>query len=380
MRNFNYQNPTRIVFGRGTIAKITDLVPADARILITYGGGSIMQNGVHDQVMEALKGRDVLEFGGIEPNPTFETCMGAANLCRREKVDYLLAVGGGSVIDGTKFIAAAAKHEGGDPWEIMSTGGACIQSMLPLATVLTLPATGSEANSGAVISRKSTEEKCVFGSPGAYPRFSILDPTTTFSLPTNQVRNGVVDAFVHVVEQYATSDNGAMLQGRLAEGVLQTLVECGPTTLAEPENYDARAEFMWSATMALNGLLGQGVVSDWATHMIGHELTAFYGLAHAETLAVILPGVWRANLEAKRTKLEQMGSRVFGVQGAEAAIEATESFFHGLGMPTRLSDHGVDAGEAAARIVERFEARGTVLGEGKDLTPERVGEVVKSRA
>ncbi len=380
MQNFDFHNPTRVVFGEGTISRLADLVPADARILLTYGGGSIKRNGVHDQVMAALQDHDVLEFGGIESNPSFETCMGAVHLCRRENVAFLLAVGGGSVIDGTKFIAAAAHHPGDDPWNILASGGACIETMLPLGTVLTLPATGSEANAGAVISRRSTDEKRVFGSPMAFPRFSILDPTVTFSLPRNQVRNGVVDAFIHVCEQYVTGDTGAQLQDHLAEGVLKTLVECGPVTLAEPRNYAARAEVMWSATLALNTLLRQGVTQDWATHMIGHELTAFYGLAHAETLAVILPGVWHADLERKRTKLAQMGRRVFDVDGAEAAIEATETFFHGLEMPTRLSDHGVDAAEAAARVAARFEERGTVLGEGRDLTPARVRSIIESRA
>lgn len=380
MQNFDFQNPTRIIFGRRSIAKLARVVPADAKVLMIYGGGSIKSNGVYDQVMKALAGRDVQEFGGIEPNPTYETCMGAVHLCRREKIDYLLAVGGGSVIDGTKFIAAAAGYAGDDPWDILRTMGAKVESALPFSTVLTLPATGSEANSGSVISKKSTEEKLVFGSPLVFPQVSILDPSTTFSLPLKQVRNGLVDAFVHVCEQYVTTDTGADLQSRLAEGVLHALVDNAAVCLAETDNYDARAEYMWSATMALNGLLGKGVTSDWATHMIGHELTAFYGLDHAETLAVILPGVWRAQIDAKRTKLEQMGERIFGVKGAEAAIAAVEGFFNGIDMPTRLADHQVDAQEAAARISERFEERGTVLGEGRDITPARVKEIVESRA
>jgi len=379
MQNFDFKNPTRIIFGRGGIARLSDVIPADARILMIYGGGSIKKNGVHDQVMAALEGREVQEFGGIEPNPTYETCMGAVHLCRREGLDYLLAVGGGSVIDATKFIAAAVGFTGDDPWDILRTFGANVESALPFSTVLTLPATGSEANSGSVISKKSSEEKLIFGSPLVFPQVSVLDPATTFSLPTKQVRNGLVDAFAHVCEQYVTSDNGADLQSRLAEGVLHALVTNAPACLAESDNYDARAEFMWSATMALNGLLGKGVTSDWSTHMIGHELTAFYGLDHAETLAVVLPGVWKAQLESKRTKLEQMGERVFGVKGAEAAIAAVEGFFNGLDMPTRLGDHQVDATEAADRIAERFETRGTVLGEEKDLTPARVREIVQSR-
>ncbi len=380
MRNFDFHNPTRLVFGRGALAKLERLTPRDGTVLLLYGGGSILRNGVHDQIAAALARHTVVEFGGIAPNPSLDVCLRAVEVCRQRDVGFILAAGGGSVIDAAKFIAAAARYEGDDPWRICTSGGRAIKAMLPLGAVLTLPATGSESNRGAVISNHATREKLAFGSPLAFPRFAVLDPTVTYSLPRKQVRNGIVDAFVHVCEQYATGYDAAPLQDRLAEGILQTLVARGPATLAEPDDYAARADLVWSATLALNSLIGMGVPHDWATHMIGHELTAFYGLDHAETLAVVLPGVWRDQLERKRGKLAQLGRRVLGVQGAEATIAAVEGFFRSLDMPTRLSEHGVDAGEAATRIADRFAERGTELGEAQDITPARVAAILRGRA
>jgi len=346
---------------------------------LLFGGGSIHENGVYEQVSGSLAKHQIHEFGGITPNPLYETCMEALEVVRREKIEFLLSVGGGSVLDAAKFIAAAACFEDGDPWRILSDG-AKVHDALPLGAVLTLPATGSEANGNSVISRKSTQEKLPFSSEKVYPVFSILDPKTTFTLPPKQVRNGVIDAFVHVVEQYATYDTQAPVQDRFAEGVLQTLVEVGKVTLKEPENYQARAAFMWSATMALHGLIGAGVAQDWSSHEIGHELTAFYGVDHAESLAVVLPGVWQAQLETKRAKLTQMGDRVFGVRGPEAAIAATEAFFASLEMPLRLGEYGIDAEDAVAKVTTRFEQRGSRLGERRDLTPSRVADILRARA
>ena len=270
MKNFEFQNPTRIVFGKGTIPRLSRLVPTDVPVLLLYGGGSIRKNGVYDRVSSTLTQHRIHEFGGVTPNPLYETCMEALEVVRCEKIEFLLSVGGGSVLDAAKFIAAAARFEAGDPWQIVSDG-AQVDDALPVGAVLTLPATGSESNGNSVISRESTREKLPFSSEKVYPVFSILDPETTFTLPRNQVRNGVVDAFVHVIEQYATYDTRTPVQDRIAEGVLQTLVEVGRTTLNEPRNYEARAAFMWSATMALQGLIGAGVVHDWSTHLIGHE-------------------------------------------------------------------------------------------------------------
>ena len=380
MQNFIFKNPTEILFGRGMIAELGRRVPADTPVLLLYGGGSIKRNGVYDQVKAALNKHRVVEFGGIEANPLYETCLKAVEQVRANQVGFILAVGGGSVLDAAKFIAAAARFEGADPWDMLRTRGEGIKAALPLGTVLTLPATGSESNGNAVISRQATREKLALASGAVFPVFSVLDPETTFSLPPKQVRNGIVDAFVHVMEQYLTYPAAAPLQDRFAEAILQTLIEAGPVTLAEPQNYDARAAFMWSATLALNTLIGCGVPQDWSTHMIGHELTAFYGLDHAETLAIVLPGVWKHELERKQAKLEQYGQRVWKVRTATGAIARTEKFFHSLGMPTRLRDYKISAAEAAEKVRARFVERNTVLGEHRDLKPDAVAAILRSRA
>ncbi len=380
MQNFNYKNPTEILFGRGMITEISSRVPKETPVLLMYGGGSIKRNGVYDQVKTALKHHRVLEFGGIEPNPLYETCLTALALARTEKVGFLLAVGGGSVLDASKLVAAAYCFTGSEPWEILRTHGECVQAALPLGTVLTLPATGSESNGNAVISRGATQEKLHFTSSFVYPMFSVLDPEATFSLPRKQVRNGITDAFVHVMEQYLTYPAAAPLQDRLAESVIQTLVEVAPVTLAEPRNYDARASFMWSATLALNNYLACGVPQDWATHMIGHELTAFYGLDHAETLAVVLPGVWQYKLAQKQAKLEQFGRRVWNVQSAAETIASTEAFFHSIGMPTRLSEYQIPAAEAAQKIRARFVDRSAAFGEHLDIDGAAAAEILCLRA
>jgi NADP-dependent alcohol dehydrogenase len=380
MLNFTYKNTTEILFGKGMISEITSRVPQNVPVLLAYGGGSIKRNGVYDQVRKALANHRLVEFAGIEANPQYETCLRAVEVVRREQVGFILAVGGGSVLDAAKFIAAATVFEGPDPWQILRTVGANVKGALPLGTVLTLPATGSECNGGSVISRKETQEKLFFLSQHVFPVFSVLDPVATFTLPQKQVRNGIVDAFVHVCEQYMTYPSASLLQDRLAESVLQTLVEVGSVTLAKLDDYDSRANFMWSATIALNNLLGCGVPQDWTSHMIGHELTAFYGLDHAETLAVVLLGVWRHRLAEKRAKLEQYGRRVWNVGTAEEAIEKTEQFFHSLGMPTRLSDYRITAADAADKISQRFKSRSAAYGERGDFGPQDAHTVLHMRA
>ncbi len=384
MENFEYCNPVRIVFGAGSIARIADLIDRDHKVMVTYGGGSIKRNGVYDQVAEALTSHTWVEFGGIEPNPHYETCMKAVEKARAEGVDVLLAVGGGSVIDGTKFIAAALRYTHGDPWEILQTRGAHVNDAVPLGTVLTLPATGSEMNMAAVISREQTQEKLAFLRPAVFPRFSILDPRVTYTLPRKYIRNGLVDAFVHVMEQYATVDSKAPLQDRQAEAIAKTLVTEAQAILAEPPDYEARATFMWCTTQALNGWINCGVVQDWSTHMIGHELTAFFGVDHAESLAVVLPGVWTHQFAKKRAKLAQLARRIWHhTQGdedtqANAAIERTEAFFHAVGMPTRLSDYGIDR-DGIQRVVQRFAERDTRLGEHQDIGPAEIERILTSR-
>ncbi|ROP58238.1 NADP-dependent alcohol dehydrogenase [Enterobacter sp. BIGb0383] len=375
MNNFNLHTPTRILFGQNAIAELRAQVPADARILITYGGGSVKKTGVLDQVYSALEGLNVLEFGGIEPNPSYETLMKAVKIARDEKVTFLLAVGGGSVLDGTKFIAAAAHYpDGVDPWHILQTGGSEIKSAIPMGSVLTLPATGSESNNGGVISRKTTGDKQAFRHPHVQPIFAILDPVYTYTLPPRQVANGVVDAFVHTVEQYVTYPVDGKIQDRFAEGILLTLIEDGPRALTEPENYNVRANVMWAATQALNGLIGAGVPQDWATHMLGHELTAMHGLDHAQTLAVVLPSLWNEKRDAKRGKLLQYAERVWNItEGSEderidAAIAATRRFFEELGVPTRLSGYGLDGSSIPALLAKLEEHGMTKLGEHQDIT------------
>ncbi|MQL48400.1 iron-containing alcohol dehydrogenase [Photorhabdus khanii] len=373
MRNFEYYNPTKIIFGKDTIRRLDDLVPRDARVLILYGGSSAEKTGTLDEVRCALADRPIWEFGGIEPNPTYETMMKAVELVRNSEVDFLLAVGGGSVIDGTKFVAAAVNFDG-EPWRILEEHGRNIRGALPFGTVLTLPATGSEMNKVAVITNKAKQAKLDLISLFVFPRFSILDPTKTYTLPLHQVANGVADAFMHIIEQYLTYPANGMVQDRLAEGLLQTLIEIGSQAIKLPDDYDIRANLMWVATTALNGLVGAGMPQDWSTHMIGHELTALYGIDHARTLSILLPANLQIRRESKRGKLLQYGERVWGItsgneeQRIDQAIAHTRNFFESLGLQTRLSDYnlGVDDIE---RVIEQLEAHGmTQLGENRDVT------------
>lgn len=375
MQNFEFYNPTKIVFGTETIARLADLVPSDARVMILYGGASARENGTLDEVRTALGARCIREFGGIEPNPTYETLLRAVAQIRAEKLDYLLAVGGGSVIDGTKFVAAAVNFPG-DPWGILLEAGQNIESALPFGAVLTLPATGSEMNNGSVITRQETQAKLPFRSRHVFPQFSILDPSKTYTLPPRQIANGVVDAFVHTVEQYLTYPVGGMAQDRFAEGLLQTLIEVGPQALATPEDAAVRANLMWVATLALNGLIGAGVPQDWSTHMIGHELTAAYGIDHARTLAIVLPAMLNERREQKHAKLLQYGQRVWGIdsgsdeQRVTATIEATRDFFERMGLPTHLSAYDLGH-DAIDLVISQLTAHGmTQLSEHADVTPE----------
>ncbi len=373
MLNFDYHNPTRILFGKGEIAKLSELIPKQARVLLLYGGGSIKQNGVYDQVASALGEHQWSEFSGIEANPTIQTLSKAVDRVRAEGIDYLLAVGGGSVIDGSKLVAAAAKYEG-DPWDILAKQ-LPVTDALPLGCVLTLPATGSESNGNSVVTNTETKQKLAFSSPLVFPRFAVLDPQVTFSLPPRQLANGVVDAFVHVMEQYLTYPVNAPIQDRFAEGLLQTLIEEGPKALAEPDNYEVRANIMWAATLALNTLIGKGVPQDWATHMIGHELTALHGLDHAQTLAVVLPNLLSHQKEIKAAKLLQFAKRVWQLdisdkdQAMDEAIARTRAFFESMGVKTRLNDYGIDQ-QAIPAMVAQLERHGMVkLGEHGRITP-----------
>lgn len=384
MFNFTYKNPVKILFGKGQIANIGEELPKKSKILLTYGGGSIFKNGVYDQVKEATKGFDIIEFGGIEPNPKYETLMQAVEICKHEKVEFLLAVGGGSVLDGTKFIAAAHFYEGNDYWEILKTSGTIVSKALPIGCVMTLPATGSEMNGNAVISRKMTKEKLGFSSPLVYPQFSVLDPQCIATLPSNQVANGVIDSYVHTMEQYLTYLVNAPLQDRYAEAILKTLIEEGPKVLACKTDYEAAANYMWCATNALNYWIAVGVPQDWSTHQIGHELTALHGIDHAQTLAIVLPGVMNYKRKDKAEKILQYGERVFGISSGseeerlDKTIEATIVFFNQMGVSCCLSDYEVGE-ESILEIERRFKERGKQDGEHGDIDWQAAGTILRSR-
>lgn len=380
MNNFVFQNPTKLIFGRGQIARLAKELPRDKKIMVTFGGGSVKKNGVYEQVASALEGFNYIEFWGIEPNPKVETLRKAVEVCKREGVEFLLAVGGGSTLDGTKLIAAASVVEA-DAWELV-LNPSLYGGTLPFASIITLPATGSEMNRGAVISNLATGEKYSFYN--TYPVFSILDPETTFSLPPFQVACGLADTFVHVMEQYLTITDCSPLMDRWAEGVVQTLVEVAPKVRADQHNYDAMATYMLSATMGLNGFVAMGVPQDWATHMIGHEITALAGITHGQTLVVVLPGVMNVMREQKGDKIVQFGQRVWGItegtkdERIDSTIAATEEFFRSLGLATRLSELGVGE-DVVNEIVRRFKQRGTLLGENNNIDYRLVEQVLRQR-
>ena len=382
MMNFEFKNPTKILFGKGQIERLPKEIPANARVLLLYGGGSIKQNGIYNQVVKALSGYTVFEFGGIPANPEYSILMQALDIIRKENIDFLLAVGGGSVIDGTKFLSSAALYKGDNPWDILVKAIRTEKGM-PFGTVLTLPATGSEMNSGAVITNEATQEKLGMGGPGLFPLFSIMDPQVVQSIPKRQLANGITDAFTHVLEQYMTYPAQAFLQDRFAESIMQTLIEIAPRVISNPADYEAASNFMWCCTMALNGLIQKGVPTDWAVHAIGHELTALFGIDHARTLAIIAPGHYRYNFESKKDKLAQYATRVWGItegtieEKAKAAIVKTEAFFQSLDIKTKLSEYTAEFEGTAEKIAERFTQRGWMgLGEHKSLKPADVAKIV----
>lgn len=383
MLNFEFKNPTKIHFGKGLIAKIAVEIPANAKVMMLYGGGSIKTNGIYEQVKSALKNFEVIEFGGIPANPEYDVLMKALDIIKSENINYLLAVGGGSVIDGTKFLSSAALYQGQNPWDILQKGIRTEVGM-PFGVVLTLPATGSEMNSGAVISRAETKQKLGMGGPGLFPQFSILDPQVIASIPPRQIANGIVDAYTHVLEQYMTCPIGALLQDRISESIMQTLMEIAPSIMKNPADYDTACEFMWSCTMALNGLIQKGVPTDWTVHAIGHELTVLYGIDHARTLAIIAPSHYRYNFESKKEKLAQYAERIWKIyegtreEKAHAAINKMEAFFHSLGIETKLSTYSENYKDAAPFIFKTFTERGMMgIGEHKNISPDDVVKIVE---
>ncbi len=382
MQNFELYNPTKLIFGKGEISKLNQNIAKDKKVLVIYGGGSIKKNGVYEQVTKALSGYEVHEFAGVEANPEYETCLKAVEYIKENNIDFLLAVGGGSVIDATKFISAATNYEG-DPWDIITKWDS-FDNAVDFGVVLTMPATGSEMNCGSVISRRALNKKLAFMNAKVFPKFSILDPETTYTLPTRQITNGVVDAFVHVMEQYLTFPQDAPIHDRFAEGILSTLLEEGPKGLATPTNYEVRSNIMFSATMALNGLIGTGVIHDWSTHDIGHELTAFYGLDHAQTLAIILPNIMQYKRREKGEKIAQYAQRVLGVdkelsqeRQIDIAIEKTIEFFESVGNPTKLSAYAFD-GRYFDDIIKNLEDTGvSAMGEHQDIKLSDIRKILE---
>lgn len=385
MNNFEFCNPVKIVFGKGMISRLTAQIPEGMKVLILYGGGSIKENGVYDQVKTALADFETFEFGGILPNPDYDICMKAVELVKEEGIDFLLAVGGGSVIDATKFVSAAVCYEGDDPWDILRKGAA-IKDALPLGCVLTLPATGSEMNERFVISRSEDRLKLGFASPLVFPQFAILDPEVTYSLPLRQVLNGVVDSFVHVIEQYLTYPVNARVQDAFAESLMRIIKEEGEKVRKKPKekNYDVRANLMWAASNALNSWIGQGVPQDWSSHRIGYSLTALFGLEHAQTLAVILPGVMDYKKVAKREKILSLGTSVFDVgygyedEMVDQTIDAVEDFFRLLGFCTRLSEFGIRENDLDS-LVQHVRDMDWKLGEHADIDWQAARDILKMR-
>lgn len=385
MINFEVVNPTRIVFGKDQLGRLPELLKAEnvKRVLLAYGGGTINKIGLLDRIKAQLDGFELIEFGGIEANPEFTTLMKGEQIARESDVDFILAVGGGSVIDGVKFMSGATKYSG-DPWDVLTRKEGCVfTAAVPFGTILTLPATGSEANSGAVISRSELKEKRTMGGPLFFPVFSFCDPTLIATLPKRQLANGLIDAYMHTLEQYLTYPTDNLLQEREAEGVLSTLLEVSDV-INKPEDYKLASNLMHCATHALNGNLRCGVPTDWTTHMIGHELTAFYGIDHARTLAIIAPRLYENRFEEKKEKLAQYGKRVLNLKGsteevAREAIVKTEQFFNSLGVETKLSKHTDEYKSAADKVKAVFiDREWLAMGERQSITPNDVHAIVES--
>ena len=335
MNNFEFCNPVKVVFGKGSIARLSALIPEGSRVLMVYGGGSIKKNGIYDQVTKALESFEVTEFPGIEANPHYETCMKAVEIVREKKIDFLAA-------------------------------------------------TGSEMNERSVISRVSTREKLNFASPLIFPKFSVLDPEVTYSLPARQVANGVVDSFIHVVEQYLTYPVNAKVQDAFSEGLMRVIHEEGLKVLDHPNDYDIRANLMWAATNALNVWIGQGVPQDWSSHRMGYSLTAQFGLDHAQTLAILLPGVMTYMFKEKQAKLARMGEVVFGItdgteeERARKTIAACEDFFRRMGLKTHLGECGITEKDLDA-LAAPVDKQGWKLGEHHNIDSRVAREIMALR-
>ncbi len=383
IKNFTFCSPTKIIFGKGAIGALKREIPLNRRLILLYGNSSLKENGTYYRIKEALSNReDVFEFSGIASNPEYEYLLKCVDFIKEKKINYILAAGGGSVIDSAKFVALAALYDG-DPWKIIESFGACCKEAIPLATVLTLPASGSEVNRDAVISCALKKAKLPFGNELVYPKFSILDPELTYTLSNDQIANGILDTFVHVLEQYLTYPVNAKLQDRFAESILITLLEDGPISLKEPNNYEARSNLMLCASMAMNGFLRAGVPMDWATHMISHELTSLFGITHARALAVIIKPYLYYCRKMKFEKLLQYSRRVLNYYSEDEdkatcyAIDKTIDFFNSIGFKTNLSDFGIKEKDIDKIVKQLVTHRMVKLGENRNITPDVVASFLK---
>lgn len=351
MQNFTFWNPTKLIFGKGQLEQLKTEVPQYGnKVLLVYGGGSIKRSGLYDRVIQLLNeiNVEVFELAGVEPNPRLSTVHKGVQICRTEGIDFLLAVGGGSVIDCTKAIAAGTKYEG-ETWDLM-TRKAVATEALPFGTVLTLAATGSEMNAGSVITNWETNEKYGWGSPVTFPKFSILDPENTFTVPRDQTIYGIVDMMSHVFEHYFHLEENTLLQDRMCESLITTVMETAPKLLEDLENYEYRATILYNGTMALNGMLSMGYRGDWATHNIEHAVSAVYDIPHGGGLAILFPNWMKHNLKVKPERFKQLAVRVFGVNpegktDEEAGLEGIEKlreFWNSIGAPSRLADYDID--------------------------------------
>lgn len=351
MDNFTFYNPTKLIFGKGQLEQLKKEIPTyGKKVLLVYGGGSIKKSGLYDKVTALLKeiGAEVFELSGVEPNPRIATARKGVEICKQEGIDFLLAVGGGSVIDCTKLIAAGAKYDG-DAWDLVIKK-AFAREALPFGTVLTLAATGSEMNAGSVITNWETNEKYGWGSPVTFPKFSILDPVHTYTVPKNQTIYGIVDMMSHVLEHYFHLEEKTDFQDRMCESLLLTIMETAPKLLADLENYDYRATILYSGTMALNGILNMGYRGDWATHNLEHAVSAVYDIPHGGGLAILFPHWMRHNLAVKPERFKQLAVRVFGVNpegktAEEAGLEGIQKlreFWNSIEAPARLADYDID--------------------------------------
>lgn len=385
MQNFTYQNPTKLIFGKDQVEQLKVEVPQyGKKVLLVYGGGSIKRSGLYDRVLRVLNeiGAQVFELAGVEPNPRVSTARKGIDLCKREGIEFLLAVGGGSVIDCTKLIAAGTKYNG-DAWDFV-TGKAEAKTALPFGVVLTLAATGSEMNCGSVITNWETNEKYGWGSPAIFPKFSILDPVNTFTVPKNQTVYGMVDMMVHVCEHYFHLEDNTPLQDRMCEGLLRTVIETAPKLINDLDNYDYRATILYCGTMALNGMLSMGFAGDWATHDLEHAVSAVYDIPHGGGLAILFPNWMKHNLTIKPERFKQFAVRVFDVDpkgktAEEAGLEGIQKlrdFWTSVGAPSRLADYDIDDSKLEL-MADKAMANGA-FGHFKQLNREDVVAIYRS--